>query len=142
GTAIGNDAGCEQELARGMRLAPVMVEEHAGRAMHLRDDDTLGAVDDEGAVHGHERHVAHIDVLLLDVLDRASARLLVDIEHDEAERHFQGRGEGHAALLALIDVVFRMLESVADKLELGALAEVTDWKHRAEHGLEALVGTA
>jgi DNA-directed RNA polymerase beta subunit len=31
-------------------LALVVVEEHARRAVHLRDDDALGAVDDEGAV--------------------------------------------------------------------------------------------
>ena len=48
--AIGNDARGEQQLARGMGLALVVVEEHARRAVHLRDDDALGAVDDEGAV--------------------------------------------------------------------------------------------
>ena len=110
--------------------------------MHLRDDDALGAVDDEGAVHGHERHVAHIDVLLLDVLDRAGAGLLVHIEHDEAQRDLERRGKGHAPLLALVDVVFRLLEGVAHELELGALAEVPNGEHRAEHGLEALVWTA
>ena len=70
GAAVGDDAGCEQELARRMGLALVVIEEHAGRAMHLRDDDALGAVDDERAVVGHERDVAHVDILLLDVLDR------------------------------------------------------------------------
>ena len=139
GAAIGNDAGGEQQLARGMGLAAVVVEEYAGRAMHLRDDDALGAVDDEGAVHRHERHVAHIDVLLLDVLDRAGAGLLVDIEHDQTKRHLERRREGHAALLALVDIVFRRLERIAHKFELGALAEILDREHRAEHSLQALV---
>jgi hypothetical protein len=31
-----------------MGLALVVVEEHAGRAVHLADDHALGAVDDEG----------------------------------------------------------------------------------------------
>ena len=74
GAAIGDDARGEQELARGMALALVVIEEHARRAMHLRDDDALGAVDDERAVHRHQRHVAHIDVLLLDVLDGLARR--------------------------------------------------------------------
>ena len=87
----------------------------------------------------HERHVAHIDVLLLDVLDRAGAGLLVDIEHDEAERHLERRRVGHAALLALVDVVFRRLERIAHEFELGALAEILDREHRAEDGLQALV---
>ncbi len=140
--AIGNDARREQQLARGMGLAAVVVEEHAGRAVHLRDDHALGAVDDEGAVRRHERHVAHIDVLLLDVLDRAGAGLLVDVEHDQPERDLERRGIGHAPLLALIDVVFRRLEGVAHEFELRALAEILDGEDRAEHGLQALVPAA
>ncbi len=71
GAAIRNHAGGKQELAGGMRLAPVVVEKHARRTVHLGDDHTLGAVDDKGAVVRHERHIAHIDILLLDVADRA-----------------------------------------------------------------------
>src|SRR5262249_7241774 len=36
--AIGNDPGGKQILARGVRLPLVVVEEHAGAAVHLRDD--------------------------------------------------------------------------------------------------------
>ena len=89
--AIGNDAGGEQQLARRMRAAAVVVEEHARRAVHLRDDHALGAVDDEGAVHRHEGHVAHVDVLLLDVLDGLGAGLLVHIEHDQAQLDLERR---------------------------------------------------
>ena len=67
-----------------MALAAVVMEEHARRAVHLRNDDALGAVDDEGAVRRHEWDVAHIDVLLLDVADGAGARLLIDVEGDKA----------------------------------------------------------
>ncbi len=87
--AIRDHARGKQQLARRMGLALVVIEEHARRAVHLRDDDALGAVDDEGAVRRHERDVAHVDVLLLDVLDGARARLLIDIEHDQAQRHLQ-----------------------------------------------------
>ena len=142
GAAIGNDARGEQQLARRMGLALVVVEEHAGRTVHLRDDDALGAVDDEGAVHGHERDVAHVDVLLLDVLDGLGAGFLVDIEHDEAQRHLERRREGHAALAALVDVVFRLLEFVADEFQHRGAREVGDREHRAEHGLQALVEAA
>ena len=69
GAAVGNHAGREQQLARAVRLAAVVVEEHARRTMQLRDDHALGAVDDEGAGVGHERNLAHVDFLLLDVLD-------------------------------------------------------------------------
>ena len=141
GTAIGNDAGGEQQLARGMRLALVVIEEHAGRAVHLRDDDALGAVDDEGAVVGHERNVAHVDVLLLDVLDRPRGGLFVDIEHDQPQRHLERRGIGHAALAALVDVVFRRLEFVFDEFKLRRIGKIGNREHRFEDRLQALVGT-
>ena len=142
GAAIGNDARGKQQLARGVGLALVVIEEHAGRTVHLRDDDALGAVDDEGAVHGHERDIAHVDVLLLDVLDRLRAGFLVDIEHDQAQRHLQRRRIGHAALAALVDVVFRRLEFVADEFQHRGAREVGDRKHRAEHRLQPLVQPA
>ena len=139
GTAIGNHARGKQQLARRMGLALVVIEEHAGRTVHLRDDDALGAVDDEGAVHGHERDVAHVDVLLLDVLDRLGAGFLVDIEHDQAQRHLQRRSIGHAALAALVDVIFRRLELVADEFQHRGAGEIRDREYRPEHRLQALV---
>ena len=51
------------------------VEEHAGRAVQLADDDALGAVDDERAVVRHQRDVAEVDLLLLDVADGLGAGL-------------------------------------------------------------------
>ncbi len=142
GTAIGNHARGKQQLARGMGLALVVIEEYARRTMHLRDDDALGAVDDEGAVHGHERDVAHVDVLLLDVLDGLGAGFLVDIEHDQAQRHLQRRSIGHAALTALVDVVFRRLKLVTDEFEHRGAGEIRDRKHRPEHRLQAFVQPA
>ena len=140
--AIGNDAGREQQLAGGMGLALVVVEEHAGRAVHLGDDDALGAVDDEGAVGGHERHVAHVDVLLLDVLDRLRLGVGIDFEHDEAQRHLQRRRIGHAALLAFVDVELRLLEFVAHEFEHRLAGEIGDREHRLEHRLQAVIHTA
>ena len=83
--AIRNYARCKQQLARNVRAPLVMVEENAWRPVHLTDDHALGAVDDERAVGRHERHIAHINVLLLHVLDGLRARLLVHIEHDKAQ---------------------------------------------------------
>ena len=140
--AIGNDARGEQQLARRMALAFVVVEEHAGAAVHLRNDDALGAVDDEGAVVGHERHVAHVHVLLLDILDGPGLRLRVDVEHDQAQRHLQRRSVSHSALAALVDIVFRRLILVFHKLELGGLREIRNREHRLENRLQALVGAA
>ncbi len=142
GTAIGDNASGEQELARRMALSLVVIEEHARRTVHLRDDDALGAVDDEGAVRRHERHVAHVDVLLLDVLDGLGLRLRVDVEHDQPQRHLERGGESHAALAALVDVVLGRLVFVLDELEMRCIGEILDRKHRLEHRLQALGRTA
>ena len=141
GTAVRDNAGGEQQLARRVRLALVVIEEHAGRTVHLRNDDALGAVDDEGAVVGHERNVAHVDILLLDVLDRTRGGFLVDIEHDQPQRHLERRGIGHTALAALVDVVFRRFEFVFDEFEHGRIGKIGNREHRFEHRLQALVGT-
>ena len=140
GAAIGDDARGEQQLARRVRLALVVVEEHAGRAVHLRDDNALGAVDDEGAVGRHQGHVAHVDVLLLELAHRLGARVLVDVEHDQAQRHPERRGIGHVALAALVDVELGRLELVGHELELGGACEVADGEDGPEDGLQTLLG--
>jgi hypothetical protein len=78
----------------------------------------------------------------VDVLDGARLGLGIDIEHDEAQRHLERRGEGHAALAALVDVIFRLLVFVFDEFELGGLREVRNREHRLENGLQALGRTA
>src|SRR5262249_28364844 len=102
--------------------------------MHLRDDDALGAVDDEGAVRRHERHVAHVDVLLLDVLYRASAGLFVHVEYNEPKGDLERRGIGHATLLALLDVIFRRGEGVVDKIGGGPSPKIFFWEDATDKG--------
>ncbi len=120
-----------------MRLAAVVLEEHAGRAVQLRDDDALGAVDDERAVLGHERDLAHVDLLLLHLLDRLLRRLLV--HDDQADARAQRRAVGQAALLALDDVERRSEQRIADELETCVARVRRDREDRRERGLQALV---
>ena len=70
GTAIRDDPRVVQQLARAVRLAAVVIEEHTRRTVQLGDDDALGAVDDEGAVIGHQRNFPHVDFLLTNLLHR------------------------------------------------------------------------
>ena len=53
----GDDLRAEGFLVR--RTVRELLEVHAGGAHELGDNDTLGAVDDEGTAGGHEREVAH-----------------------------------------------------------------------------------
>src|SRR6185369_5926543 len=73
--AVRNDAGIEQQAAAGAGPTLVMIEEHARRAVELRDGHALRAVHHERAVLGHERDLAEVDLLLLDVLEGLRARL-------------------------------------------------------------------
>ena len=139
GSAVGNDARRVEELAAGVRLALVVVEEDAGRAVELRHDHALGAVHHEGAVPGHQRDLAEVDLLLLHVLDGAGAALRVDVPDHQLDRHLERRGERHAALMALVDVVLGLAERVADELERGGLVEVLDREDRLEDRLQALI---
>ncbi len=135
--AVGNDARGEEELARSVGLAAVVVEQDARRTVHLADDDTLGAVDDEGAVLRHERHVAHVNVLLLDIDDRLGLGLGIDLEGGQAQGDAHRRGIGETALAALVGVVLRVFELVAVEVEVRGAGEILDRENRAKRLFEA-----
>ena len=135
--AVGNDARGEQQLPGRVRLAAVMIEEHAGAAMQLGDDHALGAVDDERAVLGHERQFAQVDLLLTHVFHRllGAARFLV--EHHQAHFHAQGRRIGEAAQLTFLHVEYRLAQAVAHVLE-GRVARIA---RNREYAVECRVQT-
>ena len=115
GTTARDDASRVDVLVGGLLGGALEVD--AGRADELRHDDTLGAVDDEGALGGHEREVAHEDRLRLDLTGEVVHELGVHVERC---------GEGLALLLALVDRVLRRLELGVRERELHGLAEVLD----------------
>ena len=85
-----------------MRLATVVIKEHARRAVQLGDDNTFGAIDDESPVLGHERDFAHVDFLFFDVLNRLVSRLFVI--NDQAYFDAQRSGIRDAAQHALLHI--------------------------------------
>ena len=102
----------------------------ARRAHELRDDDALGAVDDEGAALGHHGEVAHEDVLLADL-----AGLLVD----EAHHHGERRREGHVLVAALLDGLRGLAELILAELDEQLLGVVTDGRDVFDGLLETLL---
>ena len=120
-----------------MRLAAVVIEEHAGAAMQLRDDDALGAVDDEGAVVGHERQLAEVHLLLAHVLDRLLGAAGFLVEHHEAHLDAQRRRIGQAAQLAFLDVEYRLAQAIAHVLERRVAGIAGDREHAVEGGMQA-----
>src|SRR5207245_7419474 len=124
-------------LPRGQRLALVVVEEHAGGALQLADDDTLGAVDDEGPLVGHQGQLAEIDFLTALLPDRLGLGLLVVIEDDEPERDLERNRERHSAVVALLHGVLGLAEVVRVELEQRVVVVVGDRKHRLEERLQS-----
>src|SRR5207237_3222936 len=84
----------------------------------------------------HQGQVTEVDLLTALLPDGPGLRLLVMVEHDEAERDFQGDREGHATVVALLDRVLRIAEVVRVELEQGVVVVVGDRKDRLEHRLE------
>ena len=116
GAPVRDDLGREQHPARGRVLDLAVVD--ARRADELADDDPLRAVDDEGALVGHPRVVAHVHPLALDLAGLLDQELDVDVER-LAERQVLGA--------ALLLGVLGGPELVVEELELHDLAgEVLD----------------
>ena len=83
----------------------------ARRTDELAHDHALGAVDHERALVGHEREIAHEDLLVGNALD--FARLGGDKTNADAQRS----AVGHVALAALFNRVLRLAERVLAELE-------------------------
>jgi hypothetical protein len=118
-----------------MGLALVVIEEHTWRTVELGNNNTLGTIDNEGTVLGHQGHFAHVDFLLFNVLDRLVGRFL--IVNDKADLHPQRRCIGYAPKLAFLDIKNRLANTITDVFERG-IARVTD---NREYGFECCVKT-
>ena len=137
GAAVRDDAGGIQQLTAGVRLALVVIEEDPRGAVQLADNHPFSAVHHERPVSGHQRDLAKVNLLLLNVLDRAGSGALVDIPQDQLDSHLEWSRIGHAPLMAFLDTVLGLAKSVADKLERSCLIEILDRKDRAEDPLQS-----
>lgn len=76
--------------------------------MQLRNDDALGAVNDERAVFSHQRQIAKIDLFFLNVADGFLCSFFVLIPDGQANFDMQRHGVGHSALLTFMHVIFML----------------------------------
>ena len=109
--------------------------------MHLRNDHAFRAVNDKSAVFRHQRHVAHIDILFFDVADGTGSRVFIDVPHNQAQRHTQRRGIGHAALDAFINVVFGLVQLVLHEFQFATAGKIFDRENRLQNFLQAGIGS-
>ena len=104
--------------------------------MQLRNDDALGAVDDERAVVGHERQFAEVDLLLTHVLDGLLGARGFLVQYDETNLDAQRRGIGEATQLALFHVENRITEAIAHVLQDRVARIARDREHSLESRMQ------
>ena len=123
GAAVGDDAEGMEGLAVGMLAG---FKGQTGRAVQLADDDPFGAIDDEGALRGHQGQLAHEHFFLFRPL------FLLEQKGD-----MQRRAVGDALAQAFQPVVFWLADFVAVKIQ-DAFAIVTfDGKNLGEDRLQS-----
>ena len=89
---------------------------YTGAAHELADDNALAAVDDERAVFGHQREIAHEYFGFLDL-----ARFIVGQANENLERG----GIRHVALTAFLKRIFRrLIQRIIDEFQLQIAVEI------------------
>ncbi len=124
-SAFGNDAAALQAaLAGALDLAD---EIHAGAAVELADHHPLGPVDDELAAAEHDGDVAEVDFLLDGLL------------FGQPQPDLEGPAVGEAELAALVGLVTRLAEFVADVLQAERLVIAFDGEDLPQYAFHPLV---
>ena len=123
-TAVGNDAEAVQQFAVRMLRG---LKRDARRAVQLRNDDALRAIDDERALRRHQRQFAHENLFFLGAL----AFFL------EQERDVKRRAVGQAFAQAFEPVHLRLADFVGIVIELAFAVVALDGKHFPENRFQA-----
>ena len=96
-------------------------EEHTGRTVQLRNDDTLSTIDDERTVGCHVRDGAKENVL-----NERTEVLMVRVGAVEFHLGLQGYAIGQTALQTLVDGVAGRVDEVIQELKNEVITRVGD----------------
>ena len=104
---------------------------YAGAAHELADDDALAAVDDERAVFGHQREIAHEYFGFLHF-----ARLVIG----QANEHLERRCVGHIALATFFQrILRRFIQRIIDELQLQIAVKIINRRNIVENLAQILL---
>ena len=121
-SAIGNN-GRAVELLTG--LVHVRFVVYAGGTCDLRNDNALRTVDNEGAVVGHEREIAHEDL----AVDNFACLLV-----EQTNGYAKGCGIVYVALLAFLNrILGGGVDGIANELDVKVARVVGDRRNVAKH---------
>ena len=136
-TAVRNDTRRIKQLTGAVRLAAVVVKEHARGTVQLGNNYTLGTVDYEGTVFSHQGDFTHVDFLLFDVLDRFVRRFFV--ENDQTNFYPQRYGVRYATQHAFFDIKCRLAQAITDVLQRSIAGVADDRENGFEGRMQAHV---
>ncbi len=146
-TAVDADVNVVFEVKSGLQPGTAARDQreaekgHAGRvgvfqvidargALQLADYDAFHAVDDEGAVVGHHRDHAKIDILLLD--DFLGTKFPFDTKH-----RLDGNFVSFSAAFAFVNGIFGSAERIVYEMHLQLLVVADDGESLGEQKLQA-----
>ena len=87
----------------------------------MADNDTFRTVDDECALFGHERKIAHEHLLFF---------YLAGFAVDQTHRHLQRRSVVDIAFFTFFDGIFRLVfQAVIDKFQYEVVRIACDWRN-------------
>ena len=136
-TTVRNDTRGIKQLTGAVRLAAVVVKEHARGTVQLGNNYTLGTVDYEGTVFSHQGDFTHVDFLLFDVLDRFVRRFFV--ENDQTNFYPQRYGVRYATQHAFFDIKCRLAQAITDVLQRSIAGVADDRENGFEGRMQAHV---
>ena len=105
--------------------------------MELAHHDPFGPVHDERTGIGHEREIADIDLLFLDISDPLGTCLLVLFEEHQTGLYLEGRCIRGTALEAFPDRIFGIAERIADIIHHRRLIEIVNGKNAFKSALKS-----
>lgn len=85
--------------------------------MQLGDDNSLRAVDDERALLGHERDLAHVDFILPDFFYSRRGVTVIDLELDLGTK---AAGVAQTTELALCNIKLWLSQVITNKTKAGS----------------------
>ena len=103
-------------------------EEYAGRAVELRYDDALRAVDDKCSPFGHVRYGAQINVL-----DRGVEILMLGVRAVEFQLGLEGHAVGQTHVQTFVDAVAGRVDEIVYEFEDEVVPGVGDGENLLEY---------
>ena len=113
-----------------------LTEEHTGRTVKLRYDNSLGSVDDESTAFGHVGNRAEVDVL-----DFGSKVLVIRVGTAQLKLSLERHTIRIPAFETFFDAVARRVDVVVEELESEIIAGVRNWEVFCKHLVKPLVST-